>query len=82
MDDVSDVTGEELDEPMELWVTTLVEQGVALEVHPDFIREDETLEEYVEEEIKENYVGRIAAEIADGIRSGDIEIDSVETENI
>lgn len=82
MEDVSDLTGEEIDEPMDLWITTLVEQGVSLQVHPDFIADDETLEEHVEEEIKENYIGRIASEIADGIRSGDIEINGVEQEKL
>lgn len=82
MEDVSDLTAEEIDEPIELWITTLVEQGVSMQVHPDFLPEDTTLEEHVEEEIKENYVGRIAAEIADGIRSGDIQIESVERENL
>lgn len=82
IEDVSDLTAEEIDEPIELWITTLVKQGVSMQVHPEFLPEDTTLEEHVEEEIKENYVGRIAAEIADGIRSGDIEIESVERENL
>lgn len=82
MEDVSEMTGEELNEPTELWITTLVEQGVSMQVHPDFLPEDTTLEEHVEEEIKENYVGQIAAEIADGIHSGDIQIESVERENL
>lgn len=82
MEDVSDVTGSELDEPIDVWVSTLVEQGVSITVHPDFIKDDETLEEYVEKEIKENYLGRIAAEIADGIRESDVDIESVGKEEI
>lgn len=82
MEEVSDRTGEEIDEPIELWVTALVEQGVSIRVSPEMIRDDETLEEYVEEEIERHYVGRIAAEIADGIRSSDIQIDTIEKETL
>lgn len=81
MVDVTDTTGDELDGPTEVWIVTHVEQGIGMTIHPDFIGQDETIEEFVEKEL-ENQLGDIAREIADGIRESDVTIDRVEKEDL
>ena len=62
----------DLDDEVEVWATARVEQGVALTIYQDSIRDDETLEQHVERVVKEKYLGQIAAEIADGLSDSDV----------
>lgn len=58
-----------------------VSDSLGLTVHPDFIREDETLQEYIERELRKNHLGQIAAEMADGIRDSQVEVKRVKRED-
>lgn len=71
----------DLDGPTEVWITGKVEQGIGLTIHPEMIAEDETLEEHLEQQLREN-IGALVREIADGIREQDVELAAIESEEI
>ena len=82
MVDISDVTGKEIDEPKEAWVTVSIEQGASLRIPQDILREDETVEEYVEDQL-EYILDTLVREIADdGLSEGDISVKHIEEEDL
>lgn len=65
----------------ELWVTANVQQGLALTVHPEEIPDGTDLYEHLEDLLVENK-GRLAREIADGIRDSQVEFKGIETDDM
>lgn len=71
----------DLDGDTDIWVNANISQGVSMTVHPDFIPDDETLEQYIERRLREEYIGRLAAEVADGLRENDVAFAGYEVED-
>lgn len=61
------------DEVVEFWVTANVEAGMSIQVHPEFIPDGVSLEEYIEQQLVERR-NELSREIADGIQKRQVEM--------